>query len=133
MTCQECHVPDRLSRPAATSNEMTRRLFVAPIDEEDMADMTKATAPNRRFRRPMTRFMACGLLACALAVAVAGSHSTLLASSPRASVTAPLPPSAEGVSPATVISYSAIVDRVQPGVVTVQVEKREAAGGVQHV
>ncbi len=78
----------------------------------------------------MTRFMACGLLACALAVAVAGSHSTLLASSPRASVTAPLPPSAEGVSPATVISYSAIVDRVQPGVVTVQVEKREAAGAV---
>jgi Do/DeqQ family serine protease len=90
--------------------------------------MTESNAFHRLVRRVPARIAGAGVLTLALAAGFAGGR--VAASGPSASPTpAPAPRAVEAavqVAP-TANSYSAIVDRVTPAVVTVYVEKRTQA------
>ncbi len=80
---------------------------------------------ERRPRMPLARRAALGLAALGLTAGVSGLGYTLTASTPAATVmAAPADPAIPGRSTA---SYSAVVDRVAPSVVTVRTETRPQA------
>ena len=86
--------------------------------------MTDWNARNR-FRSVSAR-AAAALAAVAVAVGFAGGRTTLTASAPLAPVAASV--QAGPLAPlATMPSYSAVVERVAPAVVTVRVEKQAEA------
>src|SRR6188508_916044 len=92
--------------------------------------MTESNALHRLVRRVPARIAGAGVLTAALAAGFAGGRGTLTASGPEspqapAAVARTVEPAVQSIPSSG--SYSAIVDRVTPAVVTVKVEKRGQA------
>src|SRR5689334_12950218 len=103
--------------------------------------MTESNAFHRLVRRVPARIAGVGVLTLALTAGFAGGRATLTASGePAKTAQAAVQSSARAAVPATpqstsapVASYSNIVERVAPAVVTVRVEKRAEAQQTNNV
>ena len=83
--------------------------------------MNEIAERHNRFRLP-ARAATVGLVALAVAVGFAGGRATLAAATQPATV-APLTGAADSAPAFNAPSYSAVVERAAPAVVTVRVEK----------
>jgi Do/DeqQ family serine protease len=88
--------------------------------------MTASSVSRRDLPRSVSRLAAAALLSAALGTAFFGGRATVTAAGPGATPTATAPAEVPPL-PANTPSYSAVVDRVAPAVVTLRVEKRVEA------
>ena len=89
--------------------------------------MSETATRYDRFRQHSARAITAGVAVVALAAGFAGGRATLMASSPPNAPTPAHGVVAGGAPLATAASYSAVVDRVAPAVVTIRVEKKVAS------